>query len=175
MPDKKIMAGGAVLAGAAFWFYVKPNYLDAKPPPVYTEEQIAEAPRPTVYLGKAIGEEAKKGTAETGLVLNLKAPATAPAYAKVVIALEFEDPKHTYINLKGAAVDAANVVYTEELAPEMHKILDVVTTLFGSKTIDQVSTTEGREKLKDELRDAVNEELHHEKVEKVYFVTFVTQ
>jgi len=38
-----------------------------------------------------------------------------------------------------------------------------------------VSTTEGREKLKDELKDAVNEELHHEKVEKVYFVTFVTQ
>ena len=41
---------------AAFWFYIKPNYMDPKPPPVYTEEQIAEAPRPTVYLGKAVGE-----------------------------------------------------------------------------------------------------------------------
>ena len=174
MPDKKIMAGGAVLAGAAFWFYIKPNYMDPKPPPVYTEEQIAEAPRPTVYLGKAVGEAAKANT-EVGLVLNLKAPATAPAYAKVVIALEFEDPEHKYINLQGAAVDAANVIYTEELAPDMHKILDAVTTLFSSKTADQVSTTEGREKLKEELKDAINEELHHEKVEKVFFVTFVTQ
>ena len=38
--DKKVLAGGAVLIAAAFWFYIKPNYMDAKPAPVITQEQI---------------------------------------------------------------------------------------------------------------------------------------
>ena len=50
--DKKILAGGAVLFAAAFWFYIKPNYMDPRPAAVYTAEQIAEAPRPTVILDR---------------------------------------------------------------------------------------------------------------------------
>jgi flagellar basal body-associated protein FliL len=172
MPDKKILAGGAVLAGAAFWFYIKPNYVDSKPPVVYTEQQIAEAARPTVYLGKSVGEGA---SGETGLVLNLKAPPSAPAYAKVVIALEFEDPKRAYIGAKGAALVAKNVAFTEELQPEMYRVLDVVTSVFGSKTPEQVSTSEERDKLKVELRDRINEVLRDQKVEGVFFETFITQ
>ncbi len=52
--DKKVLAGGAVLFAAAFWFYIKPNYMDAKPPPVYTQEQIQSSPRPTVMLGREV-------------------------------------------------------------------------------------------------------------------------
>ena len=37
--DKKVLAGGAVLIAAAFWFYIKPNYMDAKPAPVITQER----------------------------------------------------------------------------------------------------------------------------------------
>jgi flagellar basal body-associated protein FliL len=172
MPDKKIMAGGAVLFGAAFWFYIKPNYLDSAPPVVYTEEQIAEAPRPTIYLGKAAGE---KGGEDPGIVFNLKAPPNTPNYVKVVMALEFEDPLHKYIGAVGAGVEAKNVVFAEELKPEMHKILDAITSTFGAKSVDEVSTTAGREKLKAEIVKAVNAQLHHEQVTTVYFSTFITQ
>lgn len=176
MPDKKLMAGGAVLAGAAFWFYVKPHFLDSPPPPVYTEAQIAEAPRPTVYLGKDNAADSKTASTEQALILNLKAPAGSPAYAKVVIALEFEDPKHTYVGVKGAAaIEAKNAAFAEELKPEMHRILDVVTALFGSKTLDQVATPEGREKLKEELKSTLNSELHTEQIESVYFASFIMQ
>src|SRR5678815_1825354 len=103
--DKKILAGGAVLFAAAFWFYIKPNYMDAKPAPVYTKEQTAESPKPTVMLGKEVGEAAKKGNAPEGLILNLKAPATAPKYVKTVIALGFETPGKPWIHAAGAGLE----------------------------------------------------------------------
>src|SRR4029079_13579993 len=68
MKDKRVWAGAAVLIAAAFWFYIKPHFFDSAPPPVYTDEQIAEAPRPTIILDEK--------------VFNLKAPANAPNYVK---------------------------------------------------------------------------------------------
>lgn len=161
MKDKKVLIGGALLLAAAFWFYIKPNYMTAKPPPVYTDEQIAAAPRPTMQLEER--------------VLNLKAPATSPNYVKAVIALEFADPEHKYMGLKGEALVAKNEVFTGEMKPEMPKIWDIITSVVGAKSVDQVSSSEGREKLKEELVTAINKELHEEKVESVYFVTFITQ
>jgi flagellar basal body-associated protein FliL len=161
MPDKKIMAGGALVAVAGFWFYVKPNYIDSSPPVVYTEEQISAAPRPTVTLEER--------------VLNLKAPAIAPNYVKVQIALEFADPDHEWIGLEGHGLELANESYAEHMQPDIHRIWDAVTNVVGEKSIDQVATASGREELKTELREAINHELHHQQVENVFFVTFVTQ
>jgi flagellar basal body-associated protein FliL len=161
MPDKRLLAGGAVLAAAGFWFYVKPNYIDSSEPPVYTEEQISEAPRPTVNLEER--------------VLNLKSPAIAPNYVKVRIALEFADPDHKWIGLEGEGLIGANEEFTHHLEGEIHRIWDVVTSIVGEKSLDDVSTAEGREELKVELRNAINHEIHHEQVENVFFVTFVTQ
>jgi len=172
--DPKILAGGALLLGALFWFYIKPNYVDAAPPVVYTEEQIAEAHRPTVVLGRAA--DPKTGVESPGLVLNLKAPASSPNYVKAVIALEFADPKHTYVGVTAApALEAKNAAFAEELAPSMHKILDAVTSVFGDKTVDEISTTEGRDQLKQNLIEAINAELNDQTVESVYFETFITQ
>ena len=162
MPDKKILAGGAVLAGAAFWFYVKPTYLDAPAePPVYTEEELSAAPRPTVTLEER--------------VLNLKAPATSPHYVKVQIALEFADPEHKWLGLAGEALVHKNEEFTIEMEGELHRVWDVIATVVGDKAPEDVSDSEGRDLLKEELRDAINHELHEQQVEGVYFVTFITQ
>ncbi len=175
MPDKKILAGGAVLLAAAFWFYIKPNYLSSTPPPVFTEEQIAAAPRPTIFLGKAAGEGHKAAGEDPGLVFNLKAPSSQPSYVKVVMALEFEDTHKKYVGVAQAAVEAKDVLFAHELKPEMHKILDAITSTFSSKTIDDVATPEGRDKLKADIVKAVNTGLHEEKVSRVYFSVFITQ
>jgi flagellar basal body-associated protein FliL len=161
MPDKKIMAGGALVAVAGFWFYIKPNYIDSSPPVVYTEEEISAAPRPTVTLEER--------------VLNLKAPAIAPNYVKVQIALEFADPDYEWIGLEGQGLVAANEAYAEHMEADVHRIWDAVTNVVGAKSIDQVATSAGREELKTELRAAINHELHQQQVENVFFVTFVTQ
>jgi flagellar FliL protein len=162
LKDKKILAGGgAVVLALGGWFFVKPSYFDAKPAPVYTEAQIAEAPRPTVTLAER--------------VLNLKAPASSPNYVKAVIALEFADPEHRWVGLKGKRLEEKNEHFSEELKPELVRVWDVITRVVGSHSIDELSTPDGREKLKAELAESINDEMHGEKVEKVYFVTFVTQ
>jgi flagellar basal body-associated protein FliL len=162
MKDKKVLAGGAVLVLALFWFYIKPHYMDPKPAPVYTEEQLAAAPKPTVKLEER--------------VLNLKAPPTAPNYVKTAIALQFTDPKHTYLGAKGAAIDAKDLAYTDELKPDMPRVWDAIIQVVGGRSADQVSTTEGRDKLKADLVDAINKQLDADhKVQAIYFVTFITQ
>lgn len=180
MKDKKVLIGGALMLAAAFWFYIKPNYMDAKPPPVFTEAQIAAAAKPTVFLGKsnaaAGGHGASTaGAAPDGLILNLKAPASSPAYAKVIMALEFSDPDKKYVGVKESALATKNAAYAHELEPEMHKILDSVTSVFGSKSPDDVASTDGRNHLKDELIEAINEHLHGKQVIAIYFETFITQ
>lgn len=174
LKDKKVLAGGAVLFVAAFWFYIKPNYMDPKPPPVYTEEQIAESPRPTVILGKASAGHGPSNTPD-GIILNLKAPSTAPNYVKAIIALEFEVPEKPWVGVSGAALEAKNAEFAHHLQPEMHKILDAVATVFGSRTAEQISSVEGKEELKEALIEAINEHLHEEKVETIYFETLIVQ
>lgn len=162
MKDPKILAGAAVLLGVVFWFVLKPQFLDKTPAPPPTAEQLAAAPKPTVKLEER--------------VLNLKAPATAPNYLKTLIALEFADPKHTYLGAKGDAVLAKDTVYAAELKPEMPKIWDAIIQVIGGKSASEVSTPDGRDKLKTELIDAVNKQLDADhKVQGIYFETFVTQ
>ncbi len=174
MKDKKVLIGGGLLFLAAFWFYIKPNYLDSKPAVVFTQEQIAGAPRPTLFIGKSADPKAKSG--EKGVVFNLKAVANAPSYVKVIMAIEFEDPEHTYVGVHGAtAVTAKNVHFAYELSPEMPKILDVITRVFSVKSVEQVTTTEGKEKLKEELVVALNSVIKGETVEAIYFESFITQ
>jgi flagellar protein FliL len=175
LKDKKILAGGAVLFVAAFWFYIKPNYMDAKVPVVYTEEQIAASPRPTVILGKASADGHGSAAAPDGLILNLKAPAGAPNYVKAIIALEFQQPTPPWVGVSGASLVAKNAEFAHHLDPEMHKILDSVSTVFASKSVDDISTVEGREHLKAELAEAINHHLHDLFVETIYFETFITQ
>ena len=61
------------------------------------------------------------------------------------------------------------------MKPELHRIWDVVTSVIGSNTADQVSTPEGRDKLKEQLITELNKELKQRKVENIFFVSFVTQ
>ncbi|MGE3076067.1 MAG: flagellar basal body-associated FliL family protein [Dehalococcoidia bacterium] len=173
--DKKVLAGGAVLFAAAFWFYIKPNYMDAKPAPVYTQEQIDSSPHPTVILGREVTLGHTTGNAPEGLVLNLKAPASAPNYVKTIIALEFELPDPPWIGAAGDGLTAKNIAFTHDLEHEMPKILDAVATVFGSHTADEVASVEGRDELKVELIDAINEHLSEHKVEAIYFEVFITQ
>ena len=175
LKDKKVLAGGAVLFVAAFWFYIKPNYMDPKPPVVHTAEEIAAAPRPTVMLGKATGGGHGASNAPEGIVFNLKAPSSTPRYVKAIIALEFEAQTPPWIGVSGDALAAKNAEFAHHLDPEMHKILDAVAAVIGSKTADEVTTSEGREHLKAELMEAINHHLHEHKVEQIYFETFITQ
>ena len=174
MKDKKVLAGGAVLFVALFWFFIKPQFLDAKPVIPPTAEEIAASYKPTIVVGRP--SDPKLAAAWTGLKMNLSSTAESPHYALAVIALEFADPKHTYVGIKApAALDAKNAAFSDELSPEMHKVLDATTGVVGSKTVDDVTRAGGRDQLAADLMTAINAQLKDQKVEKVYFETFITQ
>lgn len=175
--DKKVLAGGAVLFLAAFWFYIKPNYMDPKPAPVYTAEQIAAAPRPTVFIGKASGgaHGGKATNAPDGIVLNLKPSGTTQRYVKLIMALEFEAQTPPWVGLSVDQLAAKNAEFAHHLDPEMHKILDAIANVIGSHSAEEVATVEGKEALKKELIEAINHHLHEHKVEHIYFETLIVQ
>ena len=79
-------------------------------------------------------------------------------FLKVSIDLELDDPK---------------------LQPEMdHKkslIRDIIIRTFSSKTFEEISTLKGKDKLKEEVLDKINENLSDGQVKNIYFTDFVVQ
>lgn len=68
---------------------------------------------------------------------------------------------------------------TDLLQPELDKkmalIRDVIIRTLTSKTFEEVSTTKGKERLKDELVGKINEVLTDGSVKNIYFTDFVVQ
>ncbi len=68
---------------------------------------------------------------------------------------------------------------TELLQPELEKktaiIRDIIIRSLTSKTFEEVSTTKGKERLKDELVGKINEVLTDGFVKNIYFTDFVVQ
>jgi len=61
----------------------------------------------------------------------------------------------------------------EEIDKRKPQIRDIIIILLSSKTYDQMSTKEGKETLRDEVRDTVNSFLTKGKIKKVYFTDFI--
>jgi len=66
-----------------------------------------------------------------------------------------------------------------KLQPEMdHKkslIRDIIIRTFSSKTFEEISTLKGKDKLKDEVLEKINENLSDGQVKNIYFTDFVVQ
>ncbi|MFM1847922.1 MAG: hypothetical protein RL417_1396 [Pseudomonadota bacterium] len=59
--------------------------------------------------------------------------------------------------------------------PRVVAVRDALISLLASKTQDDLLSSRGRDALKDEVKDAVNELLRKEEVKRVYFTQFVIQ
>ncbi len=63
----------------------------------------------------------------------------------------------------------------ESLKEQTAQIRDAVLTTLGNKDRDDITPSKGREKLKTDIKKAVNAALGEEDVQDVYFTNFVTQ
>lgn len=161
MRDPKILAGIAVLAMAAGWFYVKPNYIDAKPAPVYTSEELEHAPNPVLLLDER--------------VLNLAGGGAAGGrYVKVGVALEFSDPDHVLVGKTAEDMAIENEELQVEMERYMPRMLDSLHRLLGSPEFDGI-TAATAEPFKRAFLAEVNEIVDGREAEAVYLTTFVTQ
>ncbi len=62
-----------------------------------------------------------------------------------------------------------------EITEKLPQIKDILITIFSSKTLDEVTTLSGKDRLKQEIIDKVNEVLSKGKVTRVFFSDFVIQ
>ncbi len=92
-------------------------------------------------------------------------------------------PLDTFVvNLSGAKYIRAQIQleFTERDVPKrfysrMVPIRDSIITLLTSKTAEDLGSEKGKENLRGELKDLVNEALRKEEVRKIYFTQFVIQ
>ena len=137
---------GTIIVGTIA-FVIVYNMITAGPDK--TSEEAAETSK-TVYFGKLF-------SFEEPIIVNL-AGTKGQRYLKVSIKFEVTDD---------------DVV--EELTARKPLILDLLISILSSKTIDDVSNTVGRNRLRREIIDKSNAELVAGKVINVYFTEFVIQ
>ena len=65
--------------------------------------------------------------------------------------------------------------FEEEIGSGRKLIEDAITTIVSAKTLAEVSTPEGKEKLRSEIVHAIHELIPHPHVKRVLFIDFVTQ
>ena len=124
--------------------------LNKKNQPVAAEEQPEEQKT----------EEQEKGVVyefDNALIVNL-ADTNAERFIKVQPVLEVNGDK---------AVESIN-----QKKPE---VLDILISIFSSKSLEDVTSLSGKDHLKQEIVDKINKVLPEGKVLKVYFVEFVIQ
>lgn len=67
----------------------------------------------------------------------------------------------------------------EELSPELDQkkpiFRDIIIRIFSSKSLEEISTVKGKEKLKEQIVSEINTRLKDGKVKNVYFTDFVVQ
>ncbi len=61
----------------------------------------------------------------------------------------------------------------DEIEERMSQVRNIIVILLSSKDFKQISTPEGKQRLKDEVRDTVNSFLNKGAIEKVYFTRFI--
>ena len=117
-------------------------------------EESAEAEAPAEGEGKEGGAESGLFPLET-FIVNLQIKGS---FLKADIQLEF--------------TSAAEVKKVEKDVPRLR---DAIIQVLSSKTASEILTSEGKEKLKDEIRASVNSMIGEEKVLEVYFTEFIIQ
>lgn len=62
---------------------------------------------------------------------------------------------------------------TPELEGKKGKIRDIIIGVLSSKTYEEISTTKGKQRLKDEIKDKINAILNDGFIKNIYFTDFV--
>lgn len=132
------------------------------------DEQVTSAPASAQQESKTTEKKksSKKSTDHLAIgpmypmaqfVVNLLSE-SGNRFLKVAIDLELSDPKLTL-----------------EMDHKKSLVRDIIIRTFSSKTFEEISTLKGKDKLKDEVLDKINENLSDGQVKNIYFTDFVVQ
>ena len=96
-------------------------------------------------------------------------------YIKESFTVNLADADTQHFALVDLAIEVANTFVKDEIERSRPKIRDFIVVLLSSKTLDEVSTTDGREFLREEIRNKVNGHLTKGEVKSVLFEKFIIQ
>lgn len=94
-------------------------------------------------------------------------------YLKIGLTLEFEMPGGK--ELKGEAYTKSQTTFAAEIAPIRPVMDDIVTTVLASKTSADLSSVDGKERLRQELKSKFEDVTGEQKLLSVYFTQFIIQ
>lgn len=129
-------------------------------------------------MGKSGGGEEDGGEGDAGEDEHGEEGEHEGELAPAVLPL---DPFIVNLQVKGSFLKATiQLEFQEpELPPTIEhdtpKIRDAIITVLSNKAAPEILSADGKERLREELRRAVNETLHSEDVTKVYFTEFIIQ
>jgi flagellar protein FliL len=178
--------------------FVAEQKKDAAPAAVATPAPAAPGGKPILFIGLAIFNMLVVAAVGAMIYLNKKKEAAEPKLDSVIQGekeaqeKEKENPEfigkliplETFlVNLSGsrgqklAKINMELEVNNDEVQKEIEKlkpkIRDIIIIILSSKAYAQVATKEGKDALREEIRDQVNLFLTKGKIARVYFTEFI--
>ena len=169
-----IIGGGAIVLLALAYFLILPRLQGAPAAAHEEEEDEEEVHVKAPGLMYPISER----------VLNIAGSPGMPHYARIELAVEFKKPKgYTAPKAGGGgghgapAKDAAPPLdpALEPVAHHQTQIDDTLVRIIGARSLEDMTTTEGKEQFKKELLAAVNELVGKPQATNVYIVRLIVQ
>ena len=123
------------------------------------EEKKEEATSPKIEKNKKISNMTQIGPIYPleKFIVNLLSNHSS-RYLKCKIDLELDSPE-----------------LQEEIDKKLSPIRDLIIRILSSKTVEEIQTSKGKEKLKEEIKRKINEILTTGEIRNVYFTEFVIQ
>ena len=155
-----------VLAGAGVGFLML--YGDAPEEPIESAEasQEAKADHPFALAQS----EVAAGTAAAGADKMLGAIFSLDAFIVNV----GDGDRDRYLKLK-ADLELTNDIVADEIKQRLPQIRDLIISLLGSKSFDDVRSMEGKDRLREEMLRRINALLVTGKARSIFFTEFVVQ
>ncbi len=162
-----MLANPKIRMGVVGFLIVVVGYLFVLPKLQSSEEEPLEPPEfpnpgPTYTLG-------------TKVYNLLTTPAQQQRYLKLGVVFEFTAESVEFLLLEGEPLALELELFAEELGPKRPIIQDAVGAIVSSRTLGDVSSSGGRQTLKDELLAAVTAIVGEPELLNVYFTEFVFQ
>lgn len=107
-------------------------------------------------------------------IVNLVDP-TGRKYLRVGVVLEFAPTDPQYFELNEEEKNAYIATFNKEMESRLPVINDILITLFASQTFEKVYTAEGKEHLRQQIKELINQQIPEYHVIYVYFTEFVVQ
>lgn len=136
--------------------------------PFMKPAEVAASKKPEVHSASGFTYPTKER------IVNL-ADAGMLRYLKVTVVLEVTDPEFKGPMPKGDEYKKKADELAKELKPMQPIIDDTITAVLTAKTAADIMTPDGKQRLKDEIKDRLNKKLGEERVLSVYLTDFVIQ